>query len=160
MEENNITQNDKFEYDAHDIAQDLDSGMRVFIYRPTGKLIVAPSEEHLDYIDEDDDEMWGEELELLNNEPEHCYEIEKWSSSDDYDLMREFAENHVPDKFTQNKLIDALDNKKPFRNFGFVIDRAGELRDKWFEFRDAWHDAYVARQLETYHETDFIKSKK
>jgi len=55
--------------------------------------------------------------------------------------------DEVDDANLQRKLINALNNRKPFANFKWLIDNS-EHRQKWFDFRQKEHERYVWREIE------------
>ena len=102
-----------------------------------------PDENNLIAIDL---EPWKEELEQLENNFTDYYEIDRWTSSEAFEIMSEFADQ-VSDNNLQSRLFDALRKNKPFRNFKFVIDNSGYFRQQWFDFKNKWQQDFVARQL-------------
>lgn len=126
-----------------EIAEQLDCGFRVFIHKTTGQLLFVPDESNLTEIDLD---SWDEELEQLENNFTDYYEIERWSSSEAFEIMSEFA-NQVSDNNLQSRLFDALRKNKPFREFKFVIDNSGDFRKQWFDFKNKSQQDFVARQF-------------
>ncbi|OQC44519.1 MAG: hypothetical protein BWX59_01860 [Bacteroidetes bacterium ADurb.Bin028] len=126
-----------------EIAEQLDCGFRAFIHKTTAKLLFVPDENNLIAIDL---EPWKEELEQLENNFTDYYEIDRWTSSEAFEIMSEFADQ-VSDNNLQSRLFDALRKNKPFRNFKFVIDNSGDFRQQWFDFKNKWQQDFVARQL-------------
>ena len=60
--------------------------------------------------------------------------------------MEEFTDNLPNDEKLRSKLINALQNRKPFANFGRIIDNS-DLREAWFEFKREYLDNLVAEDL-------------
>jgi hypothetical protein len=133
-----------------EIAEQLDCGFRAFIHKTTGQFLFVPDENYLTDIDLD---SWDEELEQLENNFTDYYEIDKWTSSEAFETMSEFAEQ-LTDSNLQNRLFDALRKNKPFREFKFVIDNSGDYRKQWFDFKNKWQQDFVARQLNRLKPTD------
>lgn len=129
---------------AKEIAEQLDCGMRAYCHKKTGELVFVPNETELYGIDL---EAWDEDLELLDNNYTDYHEIEKWTSGEAFQMMADFAEELTGNTQLQNKLIDALNRSKPFRNFKFIIDNSGDYRQQWFTFKNQWQQAFVERQL-------------
>ena len=127
-----------------EIAEQLDCGFRAFIHKSTGQMLFVPNENDMPDIDLD---SWTEELELLEINFTDYYEIEKWTSSEAFEMMADFAEQLTENKQLQSKLIDALNKKKPFREFKFVIENSGNYRQQWFDFKNSWQQDFVERQL-------------
>jgi hypothetical protein len=126
-----------------EIAERLDCGFRAFIHVKTSQMLFVPDDNN--YSDFDT-EAWAEELELLeNNFTEYC-EIEKWTSSEAFEIMSEFTDQ-LTDNNLQSRLLNALRKKKPFREFKFVIDSSGDFRQLWFDFKNKWQQDFVSIQL-------------
>lgn len=126
-----------------EIAEQLNCGFRAFIHKTTRQLLFVPDSNNFPDIDFD---SWNEELEQLENNCTDYYEIDKWTSSEAFEIMSKFA-NQVTDNKLQSRLFDALRINKPFREFKFVIDNSGDFRQQWFDFNNKWQQSFVARQL-------------
>lgn len=126
-----------------EIADQLDCGLRAFIHKTSGQLLFVPEENDLTDMDLD---SWKDDLKLLKKNSKEYHEIEKWSSSDGFEMMSEFA-NQVSDSRLQRRLFEALKKNKPFREFKFVIDNSGDFRQQWFDFKNKWQQDFVAKQL-------------
>ena len=133
-----------------EIAEQLDCGFRAFIHKTSGQLLFVPDENCLTEIELD---PWNEELEELENNFTDYYEIDKWTSSEAFETMSEFADQ-LTDKDLQSRLFDALRKKKPFKEFKFVIDNSGDFRQQWFDFKNKWQQDFVTRQLNRLKPTD------
>ena len=62
-------------------------------------------------------------------------------SHDSIKIMENFVDE-VNDIMLQEKLINALNRKKPFANFKYLIEDS-DYRQQWFEFRQAQYELYV-----------------
>lgn len=133
-----------------EIAEQLDCGFRAYIHKTTRQLLFVPDENCLPDIDLD---FWNEEIEQLDNNFTDYYEIDKWTSSEAFEIMSEFADR-LTDNNLQSRLIDALRKNKPFRKFKFVIDNSGDFRQQWFDFKNKWQQDHVAKQLNRLKPTD------
>ena len=133
-----------------EIAEQLDCGFRAFIHKTTGQLLFVPDNNNYPDIDLD---SWDEELEQLENNFTDYYEIDKWTSSEAFETMSEFADQ-LTDKNLQSRLFDALRKNKPFKEFKLVIDNSGDFRQQWFDFKNKWQEDFVARQLNRLKTTD------
>jgi hypothetical protein len=60
--------------------------------------------------------------------------------------MTDFIDT-VADKKVQDLLIIALNKKKPFWNFKYVIDNSGEYRQKWFDFKEQESCKWIENQI-------------
>lgn len=133
-----------------EIAEQLDCGFRAYIHKTTRQLLFVPDENSLPDIELD---SWNEELEQLENNHTDYYEIDKWTTSNAFETMSEFAKQ-LTEKNLQNRLFNALRKNKPFREFKFVIDNSGDFRQQWFDFKNKWQQDFVARQLNKLKLTD------
>ncbi|HNU21723.1 MAG TPA: UPF0158 family protein [Bacteroidales bacterium] len=133
-----------------EIAEQLDCGFRAFIHKTSRQLLFVPDNNNYPDIDLD---SWDEELEQLENNFTDYYEIDKWTSSEAFETMSEFADQ-LTDKNLQSRLFDALRKNKPFKEFKLVIDNSGDFRQQWFDFKNKWQQDFVARQLNRLKPTD------
>ncbi len=62
--------------------------------------------------------------------------------------MADFAEQLDDSNKLKTKLINALNKRKPFREFKFVIDNSGEYRQKWFDFKNEQLQQWVKDKFE------------
>jgi len=131
---------------CREIAQELDCGMRAFIHKTTGKPVFVPDTDEFPDMEK---ELWAEELGELKRNRKHYDEIHKWSSSEAFELMTEFAGHLTEDRWLQARLLDSLSGRKPFREFKTVIDTAGVFRQKWFEFKSNWQQEYIVAELKS-----------
>lgn len=127
-----------------DIAQELDCGLRVFLHKTTQQYIAVPDE---DLLIDDQEEAWKNAFEILEKNANDYYEIEKWSSSEAFNIMQDFT-NQLKDN-TQIKvlLLEALEKRKPFKEFKFLIDKYDDYRDHWFAFKNAQQELLVKEQI-------------
>lgn len=117
-----------------EIADQLDYGFRSFYHRQTGELLFVPD---LFKNPMADTEFYEEDLEKLDNNFGDYIEIEKPTSSDSFEIMANFTNQISNNDKLKNQLITALNKKKPFREFKFVIDNSGDFRQHWFDFKNA-----------------------
>ncbi|MCA1803708.1 MAG: UPF0158 family protein [Rhodothermaceae bacterium] len=126
------------------IAEDLLTGMRVFVHKQTVEIIIVPNEMNLTYADP---EIWETELNLLENYRFDYLEIDAMNSKQSFEVMEDFAGNLVENRVLRVGLLNALNCKKPFREFKYVIDNAGKYREQWFSFRLEKTMDFVKKQL-------------
>ena len=69
-------------------------------------------------------EAWSEEEEKLENDFGIYTEIEQPQSSDNFRILENFTEQLKGNGSLRNKLLRALNNKHPFRNFKLIIDNS------------------------------------
>jgi hypothetical protein len=72
-----------------------------------------------------DEEPWEKDLKELEANWEDYLEFDNMSSRESFEIMADFAEN-IENSILHNKLINALNKLKPFRNFKWQIDNSGE----------------------------------
>ena len=143
-----ITLTKKF---VNDIAQNLQCGLDSYINKETGEFRVMPNDDIMDY---NDDEELVEEYKQIQADIDSYYVIRRPRSSFDYDIMESFATDHVEDQNLREKLLDALQNRKPFRNFKAIVDYAGDYREQWFAYRQQRYMEYVEETMRDYQEWD------
>ncbi len=123
------------------------AGLRVFVDPKTGQVEELPdfsdSEDYLDGIDEDEAEAERGRIEAIE---ESYTELGGMDSRDTFRVMEAFVEV-VTEKALKDKLWKALQQKRPFANFKNVIDNAGPMRQKWFDFQLAQQVKHLKAQL-------------
>jgi hypothetical protein len=127
-----------------EIAEQLDCGFRAFIHKTSGEAVFIPDE--INYPDIEM-EAWESEIELLKENYSDYHEIEKWTSNESFLIMADFAKQLTENSEFQHRLINALNNRKPFRNFKFIIENSWEYREQWFAFRNEKQQEYVEKKL-------------
>ena len=133
-----------------EIAENLDCGMRCFYNIQTGKI---KSVMDVDDCIDPDEYPWKEEMKEINDNWSDYIEFEKMSSNDSFQIMVDFTEQ-VQNSQLQDRLINSLNNSKPFRNFKWQIDNSGEYRQIWFDFKDKRYIEWVKDQLEQLNMTE------
>ena len=125
-----------------EIAEDLECGMRCFYNLKTGEIEKVINSDSWIGADE---ELWEDTLEEIDENWEDYFEFEGMSSHESFRVMADFAEN-VEDAKLRNRLINALNGPKPFRNFKWQIDNSGEYREEWFQFKTMRYIQWVKDQ--------------
>jgi len=127
-----------------EVADNLDCGLRCFYNTKTGKIkSVINTEEWYG----GDMEPWEEDLKELDENFTDYIEFDNLETHESFEIMEDFAER-INDVQLQKKLFHALSNKKPFRNFKWVIDNSGEYREKWFDYKRTRYRQAVKDQIE------------
>ena len=116
-----------------EIAEELDCGFRCFWSKKDGDILFIP--DFYRYPDMDTD-AFAEEIEKLDNNFCDYAEIEQMKSHDNFQIMTDFIETLTDSNKLKVKLLYALNKKKPFREFMYVIDNAAFYRQKWFDFKN------------------------
>jgi hypothetical protein len=140
---------EKFNPAIQQIVGAIDAGMICFLNLDTLETEDVASE----WLDDDFDfEMEtgvskGEMDIFKHEEWENCLMFEPLDSHESFRIMENFAAQlkNIP---LQNKLINALNNRKPFANFKFHIDNSGEFRQQWFDFKQKQLKKHVKTLLE------------
>ena len=138
---------EKYKSLVRETADSISAGLVCFINGDTLEIESLPKDAL-----EDSDEfetMTGETLESLglkHDEWKNCIEIEPIDSHESFKIMEGFADK-VADNKLQQKLINALNHKRPFANFKHLIDNSN-FRQDWFDYRQAWLEQYVYNILE------------
>lgn len=97
-----------------EIADQLDCGFRCFWHKTEGELLFFPDTlKHPDM----DTEAWSEEMEKFENNFDKLKEIDGLESHDSIEIMADFVETLSDSNKLKNKLIDALNRNRPFREF-------------------------------------------
>ena len=137
---------EKFKKVVAEVADSLTAGFVCFVNPDTLETEDIPQQ----ILNEpgDFEAMTGESIEDLNQKHigwEKCIKIEPPASYDSYKIMEHFAEK-VPNAGMREKLIDVLNERKPFANFKRIIDNS-DYRQDWFDFRQARLEEYVYEEL-------------
>lgn len=133
----------RFKKVVAEVADSLTAGYVCFINPETLESEDIPLHALEDYT-----AMTGEGVEDFNMkhyEWERFIEIRPPESYDSFKIMERFADK-VPDTGLREKLIDALNRKKPFAHFKRIIDDS-DYRQDWFGFRQARLEEYVYETL-------------
>lgn len=119
-------------------------------YQRTGYVDTVTGEVHVIYRDAfrcADGELELDQLEdwsahdvelagkILVDQEKRFVEIERWHSSDSYELMEAFVDE-VRDARVRATLMDALQGRKPFRRFKDALCEWPDMRQRWFTYKD------------------------
>ena len=110
--------------------------------------ILFPRGEDDEFLDYGED-AWEDERKKIKKHPKDYLEIEKMDSRDSFRLMEAFINIVDSDKLRKD-LINALNQRKPFGNFKYVIDNSGEYRQKWFDFKAEKMQEWVKEQVDMF----------
>jgi hypothetical protein len=116
----------------------------VYIHKDTGEIISLPDPMHFMDFEED---LWEPEYSNVQNNPDDYHAVEQWTTGEAFERMARFADQ-VRDAGLKKRLLNALDQKKPFQRFRSIVDDAGDYRQEWFQFRDMAQQAYVQQAIE------------
>jgi len=127
-----------------EIAENGSMGMLSFVHKITHEIEAYPDINHIMDFDAND-EIWQELTDKLDQNLGDYIRIRPMWSNESFKIMEDFVE-FVDDKTLQNKLREALERRKPFHNFRFLIDNSG-YRDDWFKFEMEEAKNFVRKQL-------------
>ena len=135
----------------NEIADTLEMGFTCYFNKDTNRLIAIPGEVDI-YLDEDDDELyefepWYEDAKIIKASPDSFIQVDAMPSNESFRIMEGFIET-VDDENLQQKLLRAIQMRKPFAHFNEEIHEAGEERERWFAFKRERMIEYVKEQLD------------
>lgn len=126
-----------------EIAGHLDCGNDCYFNPKTTELIFIPHNLHDHYSESDG--FWEKELEKINEDSMSYIKFEIPTSFESFQIMERFLEE-IDDTILKDRLIIALSEKKPFRNFKYIID-SSNYRNKWFAFKEKELEEMVRKQF-------------
>ena len=133
---------EKYKKVVFEIAGGLLAGLVYFFNPETLEVESIPKD--FAYDPEEFEVITGETMESAGINYENwqkCIEIEPMESRDSFKIMEYFIDE-VENKSFQDELIDALNRKKPFANFKYLVENF-EQRQQWFDFRRKQWEYYV-----------------
>ena len=126
------------------IADYLESGLRCFYNLRSGEI---KSILNFNSWVGADEEPWEEELEEIDEHWNDYFEFVGFESHESFQIMADFAES-IEDHRLQNRLIDALNKRKPFQHFKWEIDNSGKFRQQWFDYKKMCYIQWVKEQID------------
>jgi len=120
------------EQQIKEIASILDCGLTCFIDRKTGQVKNVLNAENLEISE---DGSWENVLRDSGNTGYDYLEINPMPPRDAFLIMEDFVET-IGNMDLQIRLSNTLNKKHPFKNFKWEIDRSGDYRQKWFDFKE------------------------
>ncbi len=137
---------EKYQKAVHDIANSLLAGYLCYFNPDTLEVENVPK---LLIEDPHEFEMQTgftyEDMAGKHDKWKKCIEVEPMESRDSFKVMQHFTETAYDVDF-KNKLIHALNNRKPFANFKYLVDNS-DYRQEWFDFRDKEWEMFVWDQI-------------
>ncbi|HEY3370647.1 MAG TPA: UPF0158 family protein [Prolixibacteraceae bacterium] len=145
-EEEEIEVPEKYLKAVAEIAGGLDAGLFCFLNMDTLETEVVP-ESFLVDLDEFEQykEEWGDNIEFKYPSWENCMTFEPLESHESFKIMERYT-NQLEDKKLQIQLVNALNHRKPFAHFKFIIDNS-VYRQDWFDFKKHRLEIYVKELL-------------
>ncbi len=92
---------------------------------------------------------WAEDQTKIKKDESNYKKIDPPKPFESYNIMKQFAESLPKGVKLRIELTQALNKQKPFQHFKFVIDHAGEYRQKWFDFKNEKLVEYVKNILKS-----------
>ncbi|WP_297090987.1 UPF0158 family protein [uncultured Draconibacterium sp.] len=138
----------KYKKLVSEIADSLLAGLICFFNPDTFE--VQDISKDLAYDPEEYEMITGETFEsagLKHETWQNCLTIEPMESHDSFKIMENFVDE-IKDTNIQEKLINALNRKKPFANFKYLVEDS-DYRQHWFDFRQAQYELYVWGVIKT-----------
>jgi hypothetical protein len=145
-EEKEIKIPDRFKEVIPKIAESIDCDFVCFLNPDTLEI-----EEQRQMFIEDPEEYEAipgeleETMESKYQDWEKCISFEPLESFESFKIMEHFTDK-LRDTKLQDKLINALNCRKPFANFKFIIDSSSH-RQEWFDFKKQWLERHVKELL-------------
>jgi hypothetical protein len=139
---------EKYKKVVSQIADSIDAGFNCYLNPETLEI----EEIHQNMMDgnfdfEDTDSESDEEINYKYYDWEKYIIFEPLESGESFKIMEQFTEQ-LNDSKLQNKLLNALNNRKPFANFKYLIDNS-LYRQNWFGFKKQWLENHVYELLLT-----------
>ena len=132
----------KYKKIVSEITDSLLAGL--ICYFNPGTLEIESIPEFMAQDSEEFELMTGESadnLELKHKNWTNCIEIEPMESYDSFKVMEYFIDE-VRNERMQDKLVKALNKRKPFANFKNLVENS-DYRQQWFDFRQKQWEYYV-----------------
>jgi hypothetical protein len=131
--------------EVKEIADMIDCGHLCYWHKKTGELFFIIDDVHMVL---EDDELHQADLKKLEDNFHDYIEIEKPESRDSFMIMEDFVMRLEGNDHFKLRLINALNKKKPFREFKFLVDNSGIYREQWFAFKNERMKQWVIEKFE------------
>ena len=137
---NKYTVDDKIIFEIIDL---LDAGEMLYLHRGTKEILSYPDPQRWnesEYID-----IIAEVKARAAAEPDQVVVRDPPNPRDTYHIMEDFIFT-VEDEHLRDRLLEALNSKKPFRYFRATVEDS-PLLDAWYDFKDARMKQWVLEML-------------
>ncbi|MGQ7857637.1 UPF0158 family protein [Pedobacter sp. WC2501] len=128
-----------------EIADTIDCGFVCHWNIKNNRLIFIPNDEGFDPAYND---AWDEDIKELKTNSSEYKEIEKPDSTESFRFMEDFTDELPDNTRIKVTLIEALNKRKPFREFKYEIDNSGDYRQLWFDFKNQKMIEYVKDRID------------
>ena len=125
------------------ISEELLCGFKVFLQRETGDIITIRDVDL--FLGEKD--PWENDWQKVDAERGKYLEFEPMDSRESYQMMQDFIDQ-LDDGLLADRLVNAIQKKRPFAHFKAELDDSGPCREKWFQFRDHRYLEWTREQWE------------
>ena len=130
-----------------EIAQELDCGSDCYYSQNTKELICIPNADLMATGDEDYyKEVFKDDLEKVKSQKKDLIKFEVLKSFESFKIMEDFK-NEIKEDHFKEKINEALNKRKPFQNFKYLIDTS-EYRENWFAFIQKELEKIVVKTME------------
>lgn len=129
-----------------EIADNLEAGLNCYFNLKTGEIKTILN---FDSWQGADEEPWEEDINEIEENGSDYYQFEGMESRDSFRLMADFIDT-IDEQKLANRLINALNRRKPFQNFKWEIDNSGEYRQQWFDFKKSRYIEWVKIQIDAH----------
>ena len=130
-----------------EIAQYIDCGHDCYYNLKTKELFWVPNIEQLATGDEDyHREIFRDDLNKVKSQQKDLIKFEVLENYQSFKIM-EYFKNQIVDERFRNSLQQALNKRKSFQNFKYIIDHS-DYREDWFEFKQKELEKIVRKTIE------------
>jgi hypothetical protein len=136
------------EEEIRTIADELNSGLQCYWNFTNNDLVFIPDPDRIEENYFSDENPWEEDLKKVKKNKKNFVLIECPNSHQSYRIMSDFADVLEDSNPLALLLRAALQERKPFSKFRFVIDNSGDYRERWFAFKTKWLMDFVREQIE------------
>lgn len=128
-----------------EIAETIDCGFACHWNIKNNRLIFLPTDELMQYNNSD---AWDEDIKEVEQNFSDYKEIAKPDSTESFRFMEDFTDELPDNTRIKVTLIEALNKRKPFREFKYQIDNSIEYRQLWFYFKNQKMIEYVKERID------------
>lgn len=128
-----------------EIAETIDCGFVCHWNIKSNRLIFIPSNDEFEY---DDSGAWDDDIKEVEENFSDYKRIEKPDSTESFRFMEDFTDELPDNTRIKVTLLEALNKRKPFREFKYEIDNSGEYRQLWFDFKNQKMIEYVKDSID------------
>lgn len=133
---------EKFEAKVRAIAQGISAGFVCYLNLETLELEEIPEADRWRLVD---DPEVDEAFPVKHREWAQVQQFAPLPSRESFQIMEDFAAQLSNTK-VQNRIIDILNNRKPFAHFNHFIHQS-PYSENWFAFKDAAYEAHVREAI-------------